>query len=93
MPGVYAEELGPAGSGTVEAEQEPNRRGLACPVRAEVAEYLALLHLEIELVEGASVSVELRQADGLDRRSAHFDNVTRPAVSPLAGGRRAQSTA
>jgi hypothetical protein len=61
---------------------------LPCPVRAEVAEDLALQRLKVEVVESGSVTADLRQADGLDRRSAHLDNLAPHAVPPLVAGGR-----
>ena len=51
-PGVAAEQLGPAGVGPQQAQQDPDGGGLAGPVGAEEPVYLAGPHLQVEPVEG-----------------------------------------
>ena len=57
---IDAEDLCASGRRADETEEEPDRRGLAGAVRAEVAEDLARRDLEIERDEGAGVAVRLR---------------------------------
>jgi hypothetical protein len=40
-PDVYAEQHGPAGARSMQAEQQPDRRGLPGTVRAEIPIHLA----------------------------------------------------
>jgi hypothetical protein len=51
-PGVDAEQLGAAGAGPAQPEQEPDRRRLAGSVRPEVAVDLAGSDGQVERVEG-----------------------------------------
>ena len=73
-PDVEVEDPRPAGRRVDQAEQEGDRGRLAGPVRAEVAEHLALLDLEVERVEHGRVAVPLRQPLGADRRR-HPDSI------------------
>jgi len=58
---------GGAGRRMDQVEEEPDRRALARPVRAEVAEDLGALDAEVEIDEGAdSARVRLREPAGLD---------------------------
>ncbi len=65
-PAVVAKDGRPAGGRSQEAEQDPDRRGLAGAVRAEEAEDLAFVDLEIHVLDAATLAVSLREADGLD---------------------------
>ena len=63
-PAVEPEDLGPSGAGLDQAEQEPDRRGLAGAVGAEVAERLARRDLEVEVLQGGDGAEMLGQALG-----------------------------
>ena len=76
---VQAEDLGPPLGRADQPEQQPDRRGLARPVRAEVADHLALRDLEVEVVEGGDAAVALGQPLRAYGRGSHGDRL------PLAG--------
>ena len=62
-----AEDLGPAAARADQAQQQPDGRGLARAVRAEVADHLARRDLEVEVIESGDAAVALGQplrADG-----------------------------
>jgi hypothetical protein len=66
-PGVAAEQLGPAGVGPQQAQQDPDGGGLAGPVGAEEPVYLAGPHLQVEPVEGPGGAEALHQSRDRDR--------------------------
>ena len=74
--------------GPQDVEQEADRRGLACAVRAEEAEHLPGLDAQIELIDRRHGAEPLRSSDRLDRRRAVFHrvclspHVRRSAVCP-----------
>ena len=82
-PGVEPEHGRAARRRVDQVEQEPDRRALARPVRAEIAEHLAALDAQVEPDERAGLSlVGLGEPAGLDGRRGH-----RVTVPPPAAGR------
>ena len=88
------------GIGANEADEDPQRRRLACSVRPEQADDVPLLDRKVEAVEGGHAPVALAQAGRLDDQAhpaAAFgtDRVVSTAVWPgmahAPGGRRAGS--
>ena len=74
-----AEHPQPAGGGTHEPEQAPDRRGLARAVRSEEAEHAAFGHLEVEAGDGdrrAATEAAVLLAEPL-----HLDHVHRRTIS------------
>ena len=65
---VDAHDLGPAGGGMDEPEQQAQRRRLAGAVRAEEPEDLPLFDVERQRVERDQIAEALRQSLGPDRR-------------------------
>src|SRR5262249_47477666 len=63
---VLAAELDAPGVGLLEAGDHPQRGRLARPRRAQQREELAALHLQIELLDGDDVAVELADTDEAD---------------------------
>ncbi len=67
---VHAEHLDPSRGGTDQVEQQPDRRGLARPVRTQEAEHFSAANDEIQPVQGLVLAVALRQIFGENRRLA-----------------------
>src|SRR5207237_6816684 len=83
---VAAEELDGAFGGPDQAEHHAERRRLAGTVRAEVAEDVAALDGQLDVVDGEKLAVALDEAASRDRRRlAHLER-SRAAVSAAAGG-------
>jgi hypothetical protein len=77
-PGAAEHRQG-AGRGAHEVEQHADRRGLARAVGPEVAEHLAVAHLEVEAVDRVRGPEPLGHAPDLDGRSnGHRGNVPAP---------------
>jgi hypothetical protein len=64
---VEPRDAGAAGVGDEQRGEDPHRGRLARPVGAEQAEHRALLHLQVDPVEGDDVAVGLREPFRADR--------------------------
>ena len=84
LEGVAPEQLRAARVGPDQAEQHAQRRGLAGPVRPEVAVDVAGAHGQVDVVDRRDVPVALDQPARLDRGSAHRS--PRAAFSAATGG-------
>src|SRR5688572_7856526 len=65
-PQAETRDIRGAGRGADERAQEAQRRGLACSVRTEEAEDLALADLEVESIDGDEIAEALRELLGTD---------------------------
>jgi hypothetical protein len=65
-PETEAADLGAPGRGRDERAQQTQGRGLAGPVRPEVAEHLALVHLEVDAVDRGERAEALRELVGAE---------------------------
>src|SRR5581483_1968824 len=80
-----------ARGGTDQAEHDPQRGRLAGAVWSEIAEDVARLDAQVDVVDGDDLAVALDQAARLDRRCiAHF--TARAAVSAAEAGSEPAST-
>ena len=75
-PGVAPEQPDGAAVGAEQAEEDPDGGGLARPVGAEEAVDLALVHGEVEPVEGGGGAEPLDEAGGLDDWSSWLDGTS-----------------
>ena len=83
--GVTPEELCGTGGRPDQAEQDPKQRRLAGAVRAQIAEDIATLDGEVDVVDGDDVAVALDETGRREgKRIAHFS--ARAADSAAAGG-------
>ena len=64
-------------------KEEADSGRLACTVGSEVADHLALGHLEVEMIEGDRVAVTLGQSFGVDRRICHCQPLSAPEFERL----------
>src|SRR5213079_1737140 len=84
--GVAPEEADRARGGPDEAEHHPQRGRLARAVRSQVAEDVARLDREIDVVDRDDVPIPLDEAADLDRRSVrHASQRPRAAAMATAG--------
>ena len=74
---VEPEDLAAALCGVDEAEQQPDRRRLACTVGTEISDHLALCHVEVEVIEGGDVAIAFRQLLSAYGRRGHRAGVRR----------------
>ena len=75
-PRVTAEELDVTAAGAHEAEDDPDRRGLARAVGAEEAVHLSGSHVEVEAVEGPDLPEGLGQPLDADDGSGRIHRVS-----------------
>ena len=80
-PRVPAEHLHVAGVRAQQAEQHPDRGGLAGAVRAEEAVHLTAFHLQVQAVEGGEPPVRLDQSLHADDRFHGRKSTPVPAVA------------
>jgi hypothetical protein len=68
---VEPKDLGPACGRPEEPQEEPDGRGLASSVRAQIADHFPSGHLQIQILQGVQRPVAFRQALGSNGSTVH----------------------
>jgi hypothetical protein len=72
FPHVMSLDQDAAPGGLEQACHHFDRRGLACPIRAEKTEDLAPRHFEVHVVDGHELAVILGEVDEFDHRTLFY---------------------
>ena len=87
QPGhVLALQLDQAGGGHLEAADHPQRRGLAAAGRPQEREELAVLDIEVDVVDGGAVAEALDDVHEMDVDLRHGPARLLGSLRPVLGG-------